>query len=202
MEICNACPSISGEDLQAALRELKTYVDVTEEDLLSIYALAVRHARKRRSTMVSVRTVMAEKVVSATGTMSLQDAARLLSVHTISGMPVVDADNRVIGVISVADLSPRAGKGRPGVLKDLLRRFTGKPALGGRDGEHVEDVMSAPPITIEPEADIKEVAAVLDMRRIKRLPVVDREGRLLGIISRGDVIRAMGEGKEKGALRK
>jgi CBS domain-containing membrane protein len=193
MEICNVCPSISEEDLRAALSELKTYVDITEEDLMKIYVLAVRHARVRRSTMVPVQTVMTESVVTATGGMSIHEAAQLLSEHNISGMPVVAENNRVVGVISEADILSPEGTKKENTLNKLLRRLQGKPGKTRLDAERVEDVMKTPPITTLPDADIKEVAALLDMRRIKRLPVVDHDGKLLGIISRGDIIRAMGK---------
>ncbi len=192
MEICNACPSISEVDLRAALAQFKAYVDITEEDLMKIYVLAVRNARMRRSTMIAVNSVMTHMVVSATRDMSIHDAARLLSEHKISGMPVVDDDERVIGVISEADLPLLDGAGITNRIRNVLRNIVGRSVTADIDGELVGDVMNTPPITTEPDADIKEVAAILDMQRIKRLPVVDREGRLLGIISRGDIIRAMG----------
>jgi CBS domain-containing protein len=69
----------------------------------------------------------------------------------------------------------------------------GRPEKEIEGGGRVEDVMNTPPLTTLPDADIKEVAAVLDMHRIKRLPVVDLDGKLVGIISRGDIIRAMGK---------
>jgi len=193
MEICNTCPSISEEDLRAALAELKTYVDITEEDLMKIYVLAVRHARVRRSTMVPVRTVMTEHVVFATRDMSIHEAARLLSEHKITGMPVISEDNRVIGVISEADIYSPEGTKKENTVNRLLRRLRGKPEKVIEGGGRVEDAMNTPPITTLPDADIKEVAAVLDMHRIKRLPVVDLAGKLLGIISRGDIIRAVGK---------
>jgi CBS domain-containing protein len=102
---------------------------------------------------------------------------------------VIDHEKRVVGVISSADISPE-GKRRESTLSALARKLgMAGPSKAGEG--RVGDVMSAPPITTSPDADIKEVAAVLDMRRIKRLPVVDDQGKLAGIISRGDIIRAM-----------
>jgi CBS domain-containing membrane protein len=192
MEICNTCPSISVEDLRAALAELKTYVDITEEDLMKIYVLAVRHARERRSTMVPVQSVMTENVIFATRDTSIHEAARLLSEHKITGMPVISEDKRVIGVISEADILSPGGSKKENTVDKLLRALRGKPGTKRVDAERVEDAMNTPAITTLPDADIKEVAAVLDMHRIKRLPVVDHDGKLIGIISRGDIIRAMG----------
>lgn len=193
MEICNTCPSISGEDLRAALAELKTYVDITEEDLMKIYILAVRHARVRLSTKIAVQDVMTHKVYSVAGGAEVQEAAAILSEQKISGMPVLDEEDRVIGVVSEADILASSGFGKKRPAGDLLRRLLGESVPAKKEGHRVGDIMSTPPITIGPFEDIKEVAAILDKRRIKRLPVVDHDGRLLGIISRGDIIRAMGK---------
>lgn len=191
MEICTSCPSISEEDLRAARKELKTYVDITEEDLLKIYVLAVRHARIRRATMIVVHGVMTKDVVAVRPDTGLREAAQLLAENRITGMPVTDDQKHVLGVISSADISPE-GRIKENLFGSLARRLGLARAEKGGE-ERVGDVMSKPPITTLPDADIKEVAAILDMRRIKRLPVVDDQGKLVGIISRGDIIRAMGK---------
>ncbi len=192
MEICKTCPSISEEDLQAARAELKAYVDVTDEDLMKIYGLAVRHSRERHSTMVMVQNVMTEKVISVTPDMNIHEAARLLSANKITGLPVIDENNRVVGVISTADIYVPEGTKKDNPFRKLLRRLSEKHGIKNGN-ERIGVAMSAPPITTGPDADIKEVAAVLDLHRIKRLPVVDPDGKLIGIISRGDIVRAMGK---------
>ena len=193
MEICNTCPSISVEDLRAAQADLKSYVDVTEEDLMKIYVLAVRHARERLSTKIAVRDVMTHKVYSVTRDTEVEKAGAILAEQKISGMPVIDEKERVLGVISEADILAASGFGKKRPAGDFLRRLLGESVPSKREGHLAGDIMSTPPITIGPFEDIKEVAVILDKRRIKRLPVVDFEGRLLGIISRGDIIRAMGK---------
>jgi CBS domain-containing protein len=174
--------SLSDEDLRTALKEMKTYVDVTEEDLKKIYEIALRHARKRAALRVPVRDVMTKN-----------EAARLLSDNRISGMPVVDDQNRVIGVISEADILVLAGMKNGHTFRDILHRILGEPAPTRKAGDKVENVMSFPPITAKADDDVKEVAKILDERRIKRLPVVDDDGKLLGIISRADIVRAIGK---------
>jgi CBS domain-containing protein len=185
--------SLSEEDLRAALREMKTYVDVSEEDLKKIYEFALRHARERLVSKIPVGDVMTRNVVTISPNTDLHEAARLLSENRISGMPVVDDQNRVLGVISEADILVLAGMKKEHTFRDILHHLLGEPSPVKKDGERVGDVMSTPPITTGPDADIREVAAILDERRIKRLPVVDRAGRLIGIISRADIIRAMGK---------
>lgn len=184
--------TLEEEDLRAALRDIKTYVDITEEDLKQIYEIALNHARQRIATKVPVEDIMTKIVVSVKRDDDLLEAVRLLSDHRISGMPVIDGDKHVVGIISEADLLPLTGMKKGHTFKDILRNILGeplRPAAGGR----VESFMSAPALTIGPEADVKKAAAVLDARRFKRLPVVDADGKLVGIVSRADIVRMIGK---------
>jgi CBS domain-containing protein len=194
MNADNTCSLPSDEDLRAAIIEMKTYMDVTEEDLKKIYEIALRHAHERIASRVPVKDIMTKTVVTVKRDADVHEAARILSERGISGMPVVDDQGRVIGVISEADLLILAGMKREHTFKDILRNILGEPlparAQGGR---RVEDVMSFPPITSKGDDDIAAVANILDERRIKRLPVVDDQGKLLGIISRADIVRAIGK---------
>ena len=77
-------------------------------------------------------------------------------------------------------------------FKDIIRHILGEPLSGPKESRRLRDVMTSPAITTGPEADIREVALTLDEKRIKRLPVVDEQGRLIGVISRADIVRAIG----------
>jgi CBS-domain-containing membrane protein len=183
---------ISEEDLRAALKEMRSYVDITEEDLKKIYEIALRHARGRAALRIPVREVMTKQVVTIAPRADVHEAAQVLSERAISGMPVVDDQNRVVGVISEADLLMLAGMDPGHTFRDILHRILGEPAPAGKKGDKVEQVMSMPAITARPEDEVTDVARILDVRRIKRLPVVDQEGKLVGIISRADIVRAVG----------
>ncbi len=82
---------------------------------------------------------------------------------------------------------------REHTFKDILRNILGEPVPTRKTGDTVGDVMSFPPITSKADDTIGDVAQILDERRIKRLPVVDDEGKLIGIIARADIIRAIGK---------
>ncbi len=180
--------ALEEEDLRSALREMKTYVDITEGDLKRIYEIALERARQRVAAKVPVEDIMTKNVVSVKRDDDIHEAVRLLSDHRISGMPVVDGDKHVVGIISEVDLLPLAGMKKDHTFKDILHNILGQPlppVAGGR----VESFMSAPALTIGPEEDIRNAAEVLDARRFKRLPVVDESGKLIGIISRADIVR-------------
>jgi len=185
------CPIVSLEDLREALRKMKTYVDITEDDLKKIYEIALQHAQARVASQIPANEVMTKNVVFVKKDADLHEAARILSENRISGMPVVNDNKQVVGVISEADILILAGMKKGHTFKDILRNILGKPVPVRTGGNTVEDVMSFPPITSTANDDISEVAKVLDEKRIKRLPVVDAEGRLIGIVSRADIVRAI-----------
>ncbi len=182
---------ISGEDLRAALSDMKTYVDVTEEDLLKIYSLALRHAKERLALNMKVSEVMTVETVAVREDAEIEEAIRLLSGHRVSGLPVIDNEKRVMGVITEADILSVMGMKRGHTFKDIVAHLFGEPVPGNRTGNTVRQVMSSPPIMTTPDALILDAAKILEERRIKRLPVVDDKGVLVGIISRADIVKAV-----------
>ena len=178
------------EDLREALKGLGSYVDITEEDLKKIYSLALKHARQRLAASVAVADAMTPKVVAVGKDDDIATAVRLLSENRISGLPVVDNDGLVLGVISEIDILGAAGMENGFTFKDIIRRLLGERIAGHRKGDKVGDIMSAPAIAIHKGSDIGEAAKILSERRIKRLPVVDDSGKLIGIISRADIVKA------------
>lgn len=184
---------ISEEDLRAALSDMKTYVDVTEEDLLKIYSLALRHARERLTINMKVSEVMTIDAVAVSEEADIEEAIRLLSGHRVSGLPVVNNENHVTGVITEADILSVMGMKRGHTFKDIVARLLGEPVPGNKAGRTVRQVMTSPAIITTPDASILEVAGILEERRIKRLPVVDAGGVLVGIVSRADIVRVVGK---------
>ena len=190
---------ISIEDIRAALKELKTYVDVTDEDLREIYRLALTQARKRLAGDVPVRDVMTTEVISVSRDTGLREIAEILASNRIAGLPVVDHDKRVLGVISETDVltcrtCPKVESMEEGdrrVFKNLLRRLIGERPMAKQYGNQAGDIMTQPPVTIRPETSIGKAAALMEEKRIRRLPVVDDDGRLVGIVSLIDMVGAI-----------
>ena len=182
---------ITEQDLKMALADLKGYVDVTDEDLMKIFSSALVHAKRRMQFDITVEDLMTKDVVTVQKEASLEEAARRLTGLRISGMPVVDDKDIVIGVVGELDLITAVGGEKGSLVKNLFRRMLGEPATSRKEGSTVGEVMSTPPITIRPHADIREAAHLLERHRIKRLPVVDEFGRLIGVISRADIVRGM-----------
>jgi len=122
----------------------------------------------------TVRDVMTDEVVVvATGT-PVKNVAKVLGRRRISGVPVVDADEHVVGVVTV---------------NDLLRTMTGGSHPESASGPTARELMTAPAVTIGPDASIVEAAAALERSGVGRLPVVDAAGSLVGVVSRGDLVK-------------
>jgi CBS domain-containing protein len=140
-----------------------------------------------------VGEVMTREVVAARRDTSFKAVARLLDEHRISGPPVVDQDDKVLGVISETDLI-RHQAARPadgGVRRfrlPALRRTTRRAAAVARAAT-AEALMSAPAITVHPEQRVAAAARVMERHGVERLPVVDEEDRLIGIATRRDLLR-------------
>lgn len=131
----------------------------------------------------------ADRVVTVGTTAPYKQIVRLLTEHQISALPVVGESGRVVGIVSEADLLPKqAGPRRPEPGGPPLTARE-SPARRRAEGALAVELMSAPVITIGPDRDPSEAARMLDAHRIKRMPVVDDTGRLVGILSRRDVLR-------------
>jgi len=137
----------------------------------------------------TVKDVMTTRVIFVRKGASFREMAATLREHRISAFPVLDDDRKVIGVVSEADLLTKQAldsgeDGMPGMITGLLRyREQGKAR-----GITAADLMTSPPVTVRPEDTVEHAARLMYMRRVKRLPVVNAAGRLVGIISRADVL--------------
>lgn len=189
---------LTDEDFREALKEFGTYVDITEEDLKRLYEIAVKIARERCIHSWLAREIMTQDVVSVKADTDIHEAGKLLIKNKISGMPVVDNENRVVGMICTSDLLMFAGIPSGHVFNDVIMKYIlRKTVPRHRAGKKVTDTMSTSVITAFPDTTVKKIAAILDKKGIKRVPVVDEDNRLVGIVSRGDILRIMCEGEEE-----
>jgi predicted transcriptional regulator len=115
------------------------------------------------ASKMQVRDVMTTKVITVKGEQTREQAARLLSGHRISGLPVVNDDDVLVGVVTEYDIIAKEGK-------------------------TVDDIMTRGVISVSADADLEAAKHILVHERIKRLPVVDR-GRVIGIVSRADIVK-------------
>ena len=137
-----------------------------------------------------VRDVMTNDVVTVGRDTDYQKIAELLLEHDISAVPVVDADRHVLGLVSEADLMAKVEFATMWPIGGQLqrRRQRDRREVKAR-GDSAGELMTADPITIDPQASLATAARTMADASVKRLPVVDPAGRLVGLVSRRDLLR-------------
>ena len=128
-----------------------------------------------------------DDVVRVSADTPYKEIARLLTVRGISAVPVVDGGDRVVGVVSEADLMTKESRQDPRKAS-LFAGHRERDLEVKAAGMTAAELMTAPAVTIGPDADVVHAARMMEDRRVKRLPVVDEQGRLVGIVSRRDLI--------------
>ena len=139
--------------------------------------------------MKTVKDVMSALPVCVSTTASFREIAARLRECRVSALPVLDADGKVIGVVSEADLLVKeAVLGEPNVVWGFLAGLVHHAARAKATGVTAADLMTSPAVTTGPDDTVEHAAQLMYDRKVKRLPVVGRDGRPLGIISRSDVL--------------
>jgi len=138
--------------------------------------------------------VMTNEVITVGEDASVQEAAKLLAEHGISAVPVVDRDKRVVGMVSEGDLLHRAETGTERRRAWWLEMVASTNQLAGEyvksHSGSVKDVMKSDVISVTEETTVADIAILLETNRIKRVPVL-RDDRLVGIVSRANLVRAL-----------
>lgn len=146
-----------------------------------------------------VRDIMKTEVITIDQEATVKDLARLFEEHGVSGAPVVDEQRRVVGIVTEGDLvALDADLHFPLYIQLLdsmiflesMHKFEDR--LRKAVGAFVKDVMTRDVYTVGPEATVREVATIMSRHKINRVPVVDRNNVLLGIVGRHEVLTSIG----------
>ncbi len=145
-----------------------------------------------------IKDVMTKKVITVTTEDSVEECARLLHKHNISGLPVMDKEDRVAGIVTEGDLIRRASRIKaPGYLEIL-----GGLIYLGSPGKFVDELQRAMSleagrlmtkglISIKPDDTMEKAATLMVEKEINRLPVIDENQKLVGIVSRRDIMKRL-----------
>jgi CBS domain-containing protein len=143
---------------------------------------------------MKARDVMTPNVVSVPATMAVPEVAKLMLERRISAVPVVDASEHVVGVISEGDLIRRpeldTDKPRSRWLSFFMSDEDRARDFVKTHGLHAKDVMSQPVVSVSPEASLTDVVNLMTARRIKRVIVLEH-GKLAGVVTRSDLLRTL-----------
>ncbi len=142
----------------------------------------------RRSTSMRIADVMSTEVVTATEGTPLSAAAKSMIDHHVSGIPVVDVDGKLIGILTESDFLSAldmSGISLGGVLDVIIRKRRGKKTMG----TIVDDIMTPNPVTVSGDETLQTAVRLMDNHQIKRLVVTDENARVTGILARADLIK-------------
>lgn len=180
---------ISEHDVVEAMKSIEGYIDITPGDFKEVYQVAYSLAIKRLFDSLTAGNIMSKTVVFVEQEMPLVEAAHLLAEKKISGGPVIDQDGRVIGVVSEKDFLKEMGFGEtPSFMQIATHCLNSKSCMiGNLRNRTVGDIMTKPPITAGTEMTIGTISTLFAKRQINRLPIVDADGRPIGIVTRTDL---------------
>ena len=147
------------------------------------------------------RDVMVSPVITVGKIATVRDVAKILLEKRISAVPVVDSVGRVIGIVTESDLMHRAEAGTEHPYSWWVHFLAGDATIAAdyvkSHAAKVEDVMTSDVVTATPETPLHEIAALLEEHQIKRVPIVNKDGDLVGIVSRANLIQVVAGARPK-----
>jgi CBS domain-containing protein len=181
------------EEIERILPVVRTMVDdgmITREEIEVVQYAPGRHPQPLEQP---VRVIMRSGVTTVRPDTPVADLVALLMQRGYRSLPVVDQQRRLVGMITDGDLMRRAGLLTRLGLQDKLTPEQMQAQLAAlQEGPHVaEEIMTTPVITVHPEDKVRLAASLMAQHMLKRLPVVDADGRLVGLVSRVDVLRSV-----------
>ena len=134
----------------------------------------------------TVKDIMSTHVIAVRQSAGYKEMAAMLRNQRVSAFPVVDDDDKVIGVVSETDLLTK--EALEGTVPRTLQSLTEQRVRSQVNGVTAADLMSKPAVTVGPDEPVTHAARLMFNQRVKRLPVVGDDGRLIGIVTRSDVL--------------
>lgn len=189
---CKAA-GLDNADVAEAMRRLGAYYDISVDDFREIYAQVWEIARKRLLHAISAAQIMTSPPLTVRVGQNLRQVLELFAARNITGLPVLDEEGKLCGVISEKDVSrvlcgTESGFSALALLTVLKRNVA---ELGKKLELPVGRIMSSPPLTARTDCPLGELIGVMRAQRVNRLPVLDQNGALQGIVSRSDIIQAL-----------
>jgi CBS domain-containing protein len=182
------------EDFQNALKDIGSYIDVTTEDLVQINRIAKKYAQLRQAEQIFVRDLMSVDVVTVTPETSVRDAAQLLLERRISGLPVVDEEQKLIGIVTEADFLTAMGipchHPAHNLWQTLESMFQYQPQAVNKPNS-VAEIMVNQVITINENCTLHEVVDTMKHHHVKRLIVTNEQQQVQGIITRSNLVKVL-----------
>ncbi len=185
-------PDISERDIIEAMKTLQGYVDITPGDFKQIYQIAHTMVIDRLLNTVTAVDLMTKTVFQVEQTISLIQAASILAENQVSGAPVVDGEKKIVGIVSEKDFLKEMGfDSNPSFMQIATHCLHDKSCMiGNLRGRTIADIMMTPPIVGAPGMTVGDISTIFTKQKINRLPIIDKDGRIVGIVTRTDLAHA------------
>lgn len=182
---------LTEQDIVQAMQAMEGYIDITPADFREIYQRAYCHAWERLNQSLRAHQIMTRTVVSVHPGTPLSDVARLMATHHISGVPVVDQQERLVGIVSEKDFLRRMDATEHNSFMAVVADYLTTKGCITLDikNQPAKAIMTSPAISIDAQTLTHEIALLMTRHGISRLPVVDADNKLVGILSRTDLVR-------------
>jgi len=183
---------ISDDDVLKAMTSMQGYIDITPADFREVYRVAYTLAEERMMNALKAADIMATPVHLVRSDTELIAAATLLAENGISGAPVTDRDGRIVGVISEKDFLRKMGADQNGSFMQVIahclknKGCVATPMVNRIAG----DIMSTPVTTASADSSIGRISALMVDKTINRVPIVDTAGKVVGIVTRSDLVNS------------
>jgi CBS domain-containing membrane protein len=183
------------EDLDAALREFNQVLDISQDDLETLFTHAKMHAWRRRLGDVSCADIMSRDLVTTEFGTPLEEAWSLLRKHRIKALPVVDRARRVIGIVTQSDFMKHADLDAYDQVAAKVHNFIRRTLhTHSQKPEVVGQIMTSPVRTAEVHTHIVDLVPLLSDAGFHHVPIIDDERRLVGIVTQSDMVGALYRG--------
>ena len=180
------------DDVMTAMKEFGSFLDITPDDFRELYTKAYSRARSRFFEERTAGDIMSHPVLSILPTMTIAQAVHFFDEHNISGAPVGDADGHILGVLSETDIARLVGGTQRPSPMHLLKVVLDKPLDPASLDATVDSIMTRDAICVRQTTSLAAMLDIIRKKDINRLPVVDADNKLLGIVSRTDLLNTLG----------
>ncbi|RFP24093.1 HPP family protein [Duganella sp. BJB488] len=184
------------EDLDAVLKQYNQVLDISRDELESLFMQTEQRAYQRRFGIISCADIMSRDIISAEFGTSLEEAWQQMRAHRVAALPVLNRARRVIGIVTQTDFLEHGGLDDYRSIRHQLQRFLRKSGVTHTEkAEVVGQIMTQHPTTARLDTPIVDLVPLMADSGFHHIPIVDHEQRFAGIITQSDLVAALYESR-------
>ena len=184
------------EDLDAVLQQYNQVLDISRDDLESLFMQTEQRAYQRRFGIIACADIMSRDIVNAEFGTPLEEAWQLMRLHRVAALPVLNRARRVIGIVTQTDFLEHGGLDDYRGIRQQLRRFLRKTGVTHTEkAEVVGQIMTQHPTTARLDTPIVDLVPLMADSGFHHIPIVDEEQRFAGLITQSDLVAALYESR-------